>query len=487
MENGKWKTKNILKLLIFASLFSTFAFAQQTPPAPSAPKSALIPAVKETKLANGLRVAVIERKGVPVVTAEVLTLSGASNEAENKAGLANLTASLLTKGTKTRTATQIAEEIEFLGGSISSAAGWNNSVLVINSMSDKLDKAMAVMADVALNPAFKPEEIDLLKSQTLDGLTYNLKQPGFLSSYVASKYSFGEHPAGGTPESVKSITKAEIADFYRKNYLPNNSVLIFAGDISLAQAKVLAQKYFGAWKKGGAVKKSDKMILQVAPETIQPIADKILVVDLPNSGQSAVSFAKRMTWGRKVNSPFYYPSLVMNSVLGGGYSSRLNQEIRIKRGLSYGAGSSFSWRSNFHNFRASAQTKDVSAAEVAELVVKEVERLATEDVGENELIPRKQVLIGNFNRNLETTGGIVNAVGELYSLGVSTQELNQFVSNVSDVKADDVKLYAFTNVNHGDIIIAGDYAKFKDDLAKRFSNTKIEVVKAEGLDLSKLK
>ncbi|HQU85836.1 MAG TPA: pitrilysin family protein [Pyrinomonadaceae bacterium] len=486
MENVKLKTKNILKLLIFASLFSTFALAQQTPPAPSAPKSAAIPAVKETKLANGLRVAVIERKGVPIVTAEVLTLSGASNEAESKAGLANLTASLLTKGTKTRTATQIAEEIEFLGGSISSAAGWNNSVLVINSMSDKLDKAMAVMADVALNPAFKPEEIDLLKSQTLDGLTYNLKQPGFLSSYVASKYSFGEHPAGGTPESVKSITKAEIADFYRKNYLPNNSVLIFAGDISLAKAKILAQKYFGTWKRVELAKAIGSSSIREPLEEKPPIVDKILVVDLPNSGQSAVSYAKRVLWGRTSQTPLYFPSLVMNSVLGGGYSSRLNQEIRIKRGLSYGAGSSFSWRSSVHNFRASAQTKDVSAAEVAELVVKEVERLATEDVGENELIPRKQVLIGNFNRNLETTGGIVNAVGELYSLGVSTRELNQYVSNVSGVMADDVKLYAFTNVNHGDIIIAGDYAKFKDDLAKRFPNMKIEVVKADGLDLSKL-
>lgn len=484
MENGKLKMKNILKLLMFVSLFSSFTLAQQ--PVPSAPKSAQIPAVKETTLANGLRVAVIERKGVPIVTAEILTLAGASDEAESKAGLANMTASLLTKGTKTRTASQVAEEVEFLGSSISSAAGWNNSVLLINSMSDKLDKTMAVMADVALNPAFKQDEIDLLRSQSLDGLTYNLKQPGFLSSYVAGKYSFGEHPAGGTPDSLKSITRADISGFYRQNYLPNNSVLIFAGNITLAEAQKLAQKYFGTWKKGALPAKDGAPAIKLDYKNL-PVATRILVVDLPNSGQSAVSFAKPIFWGRRSGNSRIFPSLVMNSVLGGGYSSRLNQEIRIKRGLSYGAGSSINWRADKHNFRASAQTKDVSAAEVAELIVKEIERLAKEDVDQKDMIPRKQVLIGNFSRNLETTGGMINAVGELYSLGVPTAELNNYIANVSGVNAADVKSYAFGNLKMGDIVIAGDYAKFKDDLAKRFPNVSIEVVKAEGLDLSILK
>lgn len=485
MKNSKLKIISTISAFCILH-FAFFSGAKAQQPVPQPPKSAQIPAVKEMKLPNGLRVAVVERKGVPIVSVEVLTLSGASNESETKAGLANMTASLLTKGTKTRTASQIAEEIEFLGSSISSGAGWNSSVLMVNSMSDKLDKTMAVMADVALNPAFKQEEIDLLKSQTLDGLTFSLKQPGFLASYVASKYSFDEHPAGGTPDSVKSMTRAEINNFYRKNYLPNNSVLIFTGNITMAEAQKLAQKYFGTWKKGTLAKKTERKELLEDPETLQPIADRILIVDLPNSGQSAVSFSKRLSWGRSVDTPLYYPSLVMNSVLGGGYSSRLNQEIRIKRGLSYGAGSSFSWRGNSHNFRASAQTKDVSAAEVAELIVAEIKRLATENVAEPDMIPRKQVLIGNFSRNLETTSGMINAVGELYSLGVSTAELNKYIANVSGVNAEDVKLYAFTNLHRGDIIIAGDYAKFKDDLAKRFPNQKIEVIKAEGLDLKKI-
>ncbi len=123
------------------------------------------------------------------------------------AGLADMTASLLTKGTKTRDATQIAEEMEFLGGSISAGAGWNASQVIVQVMPDKLDKAMDIMSDVVLNPVFDQKEIDLLKSQTLDNLSFSLKQPGSLASYVASKYSFGEHPAGGTVASINAITQ----------------------------------------------------------------------------------------------------------------------------------------------------------------------------------------------------------------------------------------------------------------------------------------
>ena len=190
----------LVSLYLCASVVNSFA--QEQPPAPSAPKSVSIPAVKEKKLPNGLTVAVVERKNVPLVSVQLLIKSGASSESADKAGLANMTASLLSKGTKTRTATQIAEQMEFLGGDLNTGAGWNNSIVSINIMSDKLDEAMAIMSDVVLNPSFKQEEIDLLKSQTLDGLTYNLKQPGFLANYVAAKYSFNEHPAGGTPESI---------------------------------------------------------------------------------------------------------------------------------------------------------------------------------------------------------------------------------------------------------------------------------------------
>src|SRR5258706_6901013 len=157
--------RNIFIWLCVLCVFVVNIAAQETPPAPGAPKTVTVPAVQETKLPNGLTVAVVERKTVPLVTIQLLVKSGASSENASKAGLADLTASMLTKGTKTRTATQIAEAVEFLGGSINSGAGWNNSFVSVTVTSDKVDQAIAILADVVLNPAFDQKELDLLKSQ----------------------------------------------------------------------------------------------------------------------------------------------------------------------------------------------------------------------------------------------------------------------------------------------------------------------------------
>ncbi len=483
MKNGKWKMENLMKILCAICILCGGIFAQtEAPPAPGAPKFVQIPAVKERKLANGLAIAVVERKNVPLVTVQLLVKSGAASEGMEKAGLADMTASLLTKGTPTRSAVQIAEQMEFLGGSIFSSAGWNSSFVGVNVMSDKLDAALAIMADTILNPAFKPDEIDLLKSQTLDGLTYNLTQPGFLANYVAAKYSFSEHPAGGTPDSINALKRDNFVAFHQNNYVPQNSILIFTGDISPERANELAQKHFGGWKNSGSasaagtVRAANK---QAASETVK----RILVLDLPNSGQAAVSYAKNLESAGRTSSA-YYPASVLNSLLGGGYSSRLNQEIRIKRGLSYGAGSSFAWRVAGSNFGTRTQTKNESAAEVAELVIAEVNKLSEGEITAAELNPRKLVLTGGFGRNLETNAGLAAAIADLYSFGIPASELNSYMNSVQGVTDAQIKSFAGANLKGGDIIIVGDYNVFKDDLAKRFPNMKVEVIKAAELDLS---
>ena len=488
------RTKNLFVFLCVLCASVVNLFAQETPPAPSAPKSATVPAVKEKKLPNGLTVAVVERKGVPLVTIQLLVKNGADSEA-NKAGLADFTASMLTKGTKTKTATQIAEAIEFLGGSINSGAGWNSSFVSVTVTSDKVAQAMAILADVVLNPKFDQKELDLLKSQTLDGLTYNLKQPSFLANYVASKYSFGEHPAGGTPASIKNISRSNLVRFNQDNYEARESVLIFAGDISANAANTLARQMFTGMKTS---KPRRELIQQINGSPIIPSKPErvksIVVVDLPKSGQTAVNYARGIEYGRteidyatgKIGTQTsYYSALVLNSVLGGGYSSRLNYEIRIKRGLSYGAGSNFGWRSDTANFATRVQTKNESAAQVAELTLDEIERLTNSSVSRDELVPRKSVLTGGFGRNLETTGGLANALGDLYAFGIPTSELNKYVSSVNAVTDAQIKDFASRNLLGGDIIIVGDYSIFKDDLAKRFPGMKVEVIKADDLDLSK--
>lgn len=477
----KNKTKLVfgLWILVFGSLC---LFAQE--PKPGAAKPIIVPAVKEKKLANGLTVATIERKNVPLVTIQLLIKWGANSEDLAKAGLADMTATLLTKGTKTRSAKQIAEQIEFLGGSINAGAGWNNSEVSITVSSDKLDQAMAILADVVLNPTFKEDEIELLKGQMLDELAYNLQQPGFLASFVSSKYSFDEHPIGGTISSINSITREDILNHKKFVFSPVETTLIFTGDVTSTKANALAQKFFISWKKPKLTEESVVKTVTNINLSETKITNRILVVDLPNAGQSAVTFNREIKMIGRGDDEFFSSS-VLNSVLGGGYSSRLNQEIRIKRGLSYGAGSSFAWRGWKTNFGARTQTKNESAAEVAELIVDEIERLTEKNVSQTEMIPRKLVLIGDFGRDLETTAGLSDALAELYIFGLPSTELNSFMKNVQSVTDAQIRDFAKNNLLGGDLVIVGDYAKFKDDLAKRFPKMTIDVIKADEIDLSK--
>lgn len=204
---------------------------------------------------------------------------------------------------------------------------------------------------------------------------------------------------------------------------------------------------------------------------------------MPNSGQASVNYAVNLKSGGRTGAQ-YYPASVLNSLLGGGYSSRLNQEIRIKRGLSYGAGSGFAWRNSSSNFSTRTQTKNESAAVVAELVLAEVKKLTEGSIADAELTPRKSVLNGNFGRNLETTEGLAAAVADLYSFGIPTGELNSYMKNVEAVKDAQIRDFAKANLLGGDIIIVGDAKIFMEDLKKRFPSTAITVVAADKLNLA---
>jgi len=451
-------------------------------PRPGPARSVTIPAIKETTLKNGLTVSVVEKRSIPMITVQLLIRTGAYNESLEKAGLADLTTSMLTKGTRTRSAEQIAQEIEFLGGGINSGAGWNSSAVTIGVTSDKIEKAMSIMADVVRNPTFPRSELDLLKTQAIDGLTYNLTQPGFIAGYVASRYTFNEHPAGGTTASIESIAVDDLRAFYNKQIGPRSSVLIFAGDISAAAATQLAEKYFGSWASDAQEARYTALPSLGSNSTA---SNRLLVIDVPDSGQAAVTYARSLNGVRRFEKTDFYPSAVLNSLLGGGYSSRLNQEIRIKRGLSYGAGSGFAWRPAAARFTARAPKKNESAPEVAELMIAEVNRLTTGEVLPAELDPRKAVLTGGFGRNIETTGGLVNALADLYTFDLPNTTLNSYVTDVGGVTDAQIRDFAKAHLLGGDIIIVGDYSKFKADLAKRFPDRAVNVIPVAELDITR--
>jgi len=467
---------HVLALLLL--IVPTYSRAQQTPPPPAAPRAARVPRPTEQTLANGLRVIVVEKTGLPLVAARLLVKTGSEADPNDRAGLADLTASLLTKGTKTKSAEEIALGVEALGATIDSGAGWDNSFVTLGALANNFSSAMKYVADVVLHPTFTQDEIDRLRDQNIDALSVAMQNPAQLANFVAARALFGGgpygHNQGGTPESLKAITRDDVVKFHRTHYRPNNAVLIVAGDVKPETVFALAKTLFGNWSSGGQAPPP------VQSESVAASGPSVVVIDMPDAGQAAVVVTRR---GLSRNDPQYYKAIVTNAVLGAGYSSRLNQEIRIKRGLSYGAGSFFDFRREPGAFNAAVQTKNESAIEVAGLIGGEVSKMTSTSVPELELTPRKATLIGDFGRSVETNSGLVGRIGTLALYGLSLDEINAFVAKVQSVTPADVQKFAGEKLN-GDarIVIVGDMKKIGDTLKAAYPNA--EVIPIDQLDLN---
>ena len=448
-------------------------------PQPAPPHEITFVEPKEARLDNGLRVIVAERPGLPILAAEVLIRTGAEVDPEGRAGAASMTGSLLTKGTERMTAPQIASAIESLGGEMESGARWDASSAVIVVLSSNAGPALGILADVVRNPAFKQEEIDRLKNQTLDGLRVVLQQPGALARYVTDRvvYGTGEygHAAGGTMETVQAIQRDDLVKLYKTYYTPENATLILAGDITLEQGKQFAQQFFGDWKaEPVAVKEA------VAPAVTDWKPENV-IVDMPQAGQASVTVAKPAI---KRSSPDYYTGLVANAALGTGFVSRLNREIRIKRGLSYGARSALDSRRGGGSFVASAQTKNESAAEVAGLLQSELKRLGTEPVQGDELKSRQALLTGGYARNLETNRGLVAQIASLATYDRPLDTVNKFIPTINAITAADVSAFAAKYLETTpSLIIVGKSPDFLDALKKNYPDVK--VIPQVDLDLNR--
>ena len=478
MTTGR-KLANTCALVILLNLVVS-AQTQTTPPLPSAPRSVSFPKPVERILPNGLRVIVVERHNTTLVTAMLVIKNGGEVDPQELAGVSDLTASLLTKGTTTRSATRVAEEVEGLGGSLDSGAQWDSSRVSVGVMSAKIGPAMSIVADVVREPTFRNDEIERLRQQSIDMLTLALDEPNSIARFVGTKVLYGDepygHPISGTLESLKRISRSDILKLHRLFYRPDNAILLIGGDINSSAGFHLATRYFGTWSKP----RNPLPTLSVASTTVAGRTGRVVVIDKPDAGQAAVFLIRR---GIDRKDSDYYRGIVTNSVLNG-YSGRLNQEIRIKRGLSYGAGSSLDARRSVGPFVAQAQTKNESGAVVADLLKSEVERLSAAPTADAELTPRKAVLIGDFARNLETVNGLVSRIASLALHGLSLNEINHYIDNVQAITAADVQRFASMKLDakSSDIIIVGNSKAFLPDLQKRYAD--VEVIPFKELDLN---
>ena len=422
---------------------------------------------------------VAERPGLPLLAAQLVVRNGAEVDPQNLAGTASMTGSLLTKGTETMSAPEIARTIESLGGSIDSGAGWDASAATVVVMSDKADEALKILADVVRHPSFRQEEIDRLKSQRLDGLRVALQQPGSLARFATSRVVYGAgaygHAAAGTLETVQAIRRDQIVKLYQEYYQPRNAAFVLAGDVTLERGKALAEKFFGDWKNDKS--SPDRQIKSGAsdwkPESV--------VIDMPEAGQAAVTLERPAI---KRTSPEYYSALVANAALGNGFVSRMNREIRIKRGLSYGAGSSLDPRREKGPFSAATQTKNESAAEVAGLMQAELIRMVNEPVKGDELKSRQAVLTGGYARALETNQGFVSQISDLATYDLPLETLDQYIPSINAVTSEAVTEFAQKYLAPPtSLVIVGKAADFLEALKKKFPELK--VIEQKDLDLNR--
>ncbi len=437
------------------------------------------PPVADFRLDNGLRVLVVEKDGLPLVSARLSFDAGQANEAAGKAGVAAMTAALLTQGTTTRTAPQIATEIELLGATIGAGSGADFSNVFANAPANVFPQALALMADLVRNPTFAEEELDRQRTQTIDGLRIALTTPGPIAAAAAARVVYGDaqygSPASGTLTTIPAITREDVAIFHSQHYRPMDATLVFSGDINEAEARALAQSAFGDWTSASAVGAAHNP----AGPTLPP---RIVVIDQPGAGQAAVTVALR---GVSRTDADYFPLILGNTLLGGSFTSRLNQEIRIKRGLSYGTRSSLGIRRDEGLFTASAQTRNDAAAEVADLILAEVTRLSTTRPSASELSTRQAILTGAFGSSLETVDGLGGLVAGLALYDLPMSELADYVGKVEAIDGPAVEA-AFARhlpVDRASLVIVGDAAQFIDAL--RAKHPDVEVIPLSALNLDR--
>jgi zinc protease len=335
----------------------------------------------------------------------------------------------------------------------------------------------AVLADVVQRPDFAEAEVARSRTQTVNALRVNLRQPGPLASLVLNRLIYGAAPYGaptsGTPESVAAVTREEIVDFHRRWWRPDNAAVIVTGGMEPEAAFAWAEQVLGGWERPTTPKPS------LGERSGTRTGPRVVVVDLPGAGQAAVTAAVR---GPRRADDSYYSLAVANAVMGSGQNGRLFQEIRAKRGLSYGAYSSLAARAEGGALVASTQTKNESAAEVVGLVLAEFDRLAREPVDEQAVTDRETFITGGFQRALETTGGLGGQLADAVVNGLPLSEIEAYPGRIAATTPESLRAAAgVVSADDAVVVVVGQADMFIDAL--RAAHPDVVVIPAAELDL----
>jgi len=421
-----------------------------------------VPGVTTARLSNGVTLQTVTRTDVPKVVAGLLISTGADGEPPARAGLAWMVAEMLDEGTAARTALEIEAELDALGSDLSTSGNREWSHVTLQSLKRNLAPSLAVMADVVLRPSFPDEELERARKQRLDAILQERASAGATANRVARMLLFGrEHPYGrpvsGTESSIRSLARGDLDEFYRASYAPSHATLVFVGDIEPQEALALSEEAFSAWKVDAP-----------APAPIQPVSARgrrLYAVDRPDSPQSEIRLAGLLP---EKASPDRFAIEVLNTVLGGGFSSRLNLNLREEKGYTYGAFSALGHGRVQGLWLQYSPVHAVATGPALVEMLREIEDLAfwKRPVTDKELDDARATLVRGYAQRFETLSQVASELLGLAGYRLPAEELRLYTEGIEKVGMDDLRRTAEIYLRPGELtlLVVGDRRQFEAGL-----------------------
>ncbi len=417
--------RKTISLGIALFLVSVTALAQQ---------SLKLPQYQKTKLPNGLTLILMRQTEVPLVSFSVGLRAGAINDPNGKEGLSSVTAELLRKGTKARTADQLSSELDFIGGTLSFGATPDFVRGQAEFLKKDLTLGLDVLADVLLNPTFSQAEVDKLLAQRIDGVKQSKDRAAAVIQNYFNAYLYGQHPYGrpedGDEKSLAAIKRADVVSFYEKNYGPQATTIAVVGDFDPAALLAALKTKFGAWKQQGST------TTVKLPEPLAHKGKKLLLVDKPDSTQTYFLIGNT---GIARNNADRVGIQVINTVFGGRFTSMLNDALRVNSGLTYGARSVFTQQQVAGPFVISTYTANKTTVQAIDMALDLLKKLHEQGLSEEQLKSAKAYIKGTFPPNIETNDQLARLLVEMEIYSLNESEINDYFARIDALTMADTK------------------------------------------------
>jgi predicted Zn-dependent peptidase len=431
------------------------------PTVSAAPPSMRSPRIQRTTLSNGLTLLLVERRLLPVVDVQLIFRTGAVADNAVHAGLTSLAVDMFDEGAGDLDAIGIAEAVEDLGASLTASAGWDDIGFGVHAHAERIDAAVRIMADVVLNPTLAQNDFDRKKEQRLAGILQDRDEPRALAARAFSEIVYGAaHPYGmplhGTAATVTQLSRQQVADFHAHHIHPGNAFIVVVGDVDRDKLVAVLERAFAGWD-GEAVGQEN------LPSPPRATGTTIHVVDRPGAAQSELRIG---AVGLARSSPDYFPVILMNTILGGSFTSRLNLNLRQDKGYTYGAGSSFTFRRWAGPFVVSTAVDTQVTADAVRQVMHEIARIRDEPVPAEELARAQSYIALGLPRTFETTADIASHVAELELYGLGDEFYDTFTDRIRAVTAADVQRVARSYLDPAAlaVVLAGDFDATSESL-----------------------